>query len=359
MKPAPLVQRLHGGGLMELDQYDFINSQSKSPEDKTTSLESLISQNEDLMARLKITLRRLSILESENKKIVDENNRIMRNFNAYNDQLLIYKEKDKIWRNKLDQVDAERQQAIEKVTIIESKNNQYEAESLRFHKYHEKIKNQVKPYIQQLKEYSKSVSFENEELRQKNIDNEYLIKDLRTQIEAIIKNAQEQIEITDKKYTDMVQFYEDQMIQINHILSEYQEKEEAFRLQTLKLNAYKEKLDLLENEIVLTKRSKDDMKMLHESETSKNQQRITELSRHNQKLGIEHADLQLRVTEDQKTLTLLTNERNHFKEQLESLRFMWTSKNDENEKNKSTIEALEKLNIELSRKLSENIQTKL
>jgi predicted RNase H-like nuclease (RuvC/YqgF family) len=80
---------------------------------------------------------------------------------------------------------------------------------------------------------------------------------------------------------------------------------------------------------------------------------MSELSRQNQKLGVEHADLQIRVVEDQETIQKLEKENRQYFEQLESLRFMWNAKNEENEKLKAAASALERLNLELSQKLNE------
>ena len=80
---------------------------------------------------------------------------------AYTDQMLILKEKDKIWKAKLDQAELDRDKHIEKSQNLEHKLQQAQIEIERHTKYHEKIKNQVKPYITQLKEYCKSLENKN------------------------------------------------------------------------------------------------------------------------------------------------------------------------------------------------------
>ena len=61
---------------------------------KSSSVENLISQNEDLMTRLKVALRRLALFENENQKLSDEAQRARLSQTAVADQVLIYKEKE-------------------------------------------------------------------------------------------------------------------------------------------------------------------------------------------------------------------------------------------------------------------------
>lgn len=72
------LSNLRGSPVSHLD-FENTPSPHSSAHLKSSSLESLISQNEDLMARLKVTLRRLSLLEIENEKIVKDNQQIKSN----------------------------------------------------------------------------------------------------------------------------------------------------------------------------------------------------------------------------------------------------------------------------------------
>ncbi|UXR63445.1 hypothetical protein EZJ49_10195 [Bdellovibrio bacteriovorus] len=320
---------------------------------KSSTVENLISQNEDLMARLKVTLRRLSLLETENQRFSEEANKARLSQSSVTDQILVWKEKDNIWRQKVDQLEREKEIQGEKVRALTDKVRNMTTELARHAKYHERIKTQVKPYISQLKEYSRT-----QDLRLQGLEGDYahkeaLLRDLRHQIIEVTKNSRYQVEASEKKAQEMVQFYEEQIERMNKELAMLHHTQEELEVKSIKLHSALERQDTLENEVVTLRRSKEEIKDRLEKEIERQQERISELSRQNQKLGVEHADLQIRVVEDQEKIQKLEKDNYQAQEQLESLRYMWTAKNEENEKLKVAAAALERLNLELSQKLNE------
>lgn len=320
---------------------------------KSTTVENLISQNEDLMARLKVSLRRLSILENENQKLTDEANKARLSQSSIADQLLVLKEKDGIWKQKIDQLEREKEIQTEKLRALQDRLQTTSAELARHLKYHERIKSQVKPYISQLKEYSKTQDLKIKEIESSLTQKEAQLRDLRHQIIEVTKNSRYQVETSEKKAQEMVQFYEDQILSLQREVQMLHAVQEELELKSLKLHSALERQDELENEVVTLRRSKEDLKERLEKEIHRLQERQSELTRQNQKLGVEHADLQIRVVEDQEKIQRLEKENFQFQEQLESLRFMWNAKNEEHEKLKAAASALERLNLELSQKLNE------
>lgn len=320
---------------------------------KSSTVENLISQNEDLMARLKVSLRRLSLLENENQKLSEEANKARHSQTLIADQILILKEKDSIWKQKMDQVERDRDIHAEKVKALQERLQNATADVARHIKYHERIKNQVKPYVSQLKEYSKTQDLKVQELEGTLSHKEAQLRDLRHQIIEVTKNSRYQVEASEKKAQEMVQFYEQQIQGLQREVVMLHQIQEELEVKSIKLHSALERQDTLENEVVTLRRSKEDLKIRFEKEIERQQERLGELTRQNQKLGVEHADLQVRVVEDEETIKKLQKDNYQMVEQLESLRYMWTAKNDENEKLKSAASALERLNLELSHKLNE------
>lgn len=320
---------------------------------KSSTVENLISQNEDLMARLKVSLRRLSILETENQKLSEESNKARMSQSSITDQILVWKEKDNLWRQKIDQLEREKEIYSEKLRALQEKAQNMGAELTRHVKYHDRIKNQVKPYISQLKEYSRIQDIKVLELEGALAQREAQLRDLRHQIIEVTKNSRYQVEASEKKAQEMVQFYEEQIQGLNRELQMLHQIQEELEVKSMKLHAALERQDALENEVVTLRRTKEDMKERLEKEIERQQERMSELSRQNQKLGVEHADLQIRVVEDQEKIQKMEKENFQYMEQLESLRYMWNAKNEENEKLKVAAAALERLNLELSQKLNE------
>lgn len=320
---------------------------------KSSTVENLISQNEDLMARLKVSLRRLSILENENQKLVDDSNKARLSQSSVTDQILIWKEKDSVWRKKVDQLEKEKEIHAERARALSEKMANMENELSRHEKYHERIKTQVKPYISQLKEYSRTQDLKLAELESAFTQKEAQLRDLRHQIIEITKNSRYQFEVSEKKSQEMISFYEQQIEGLTRQVERLNEIQEELEVKSLKLHAALERQDSLENEVITIRRTKEDIKERLEKEIERQHERINELTRQNQKLGVEHADLQIRVVEDQQRIEKLDKENMQNFEQLESLRYMWNAKNEEHEKLKAAAAALEKINIELSQKLNE------
>ncbi|WP_374030319.1 hypothetical protein [Bdellovibrio bacteriovorus] len=166
---------------------------------KSSTVENLISQNEDLMARLKVTLRRLSLLETENQKFSEEANKARLSQSSVTDQILVWKEKDNLWRQKVDQLEREKEIQAEKLRALTEKTQNMATELARHEKYHERIKTQVKPYISELKEYSRTQDLRLQELEQSASHKEAQLRDLRHQIIEVTKNSRYQVEASEKK----------------------------------------------------------------------------------------------------------------------------------------------------------------
>ena len=320
---------------------------------KSSTVENLISQNEDLMARLKVALRRLSLLETENQKLSEETNKARLSQSSITDQILIWKEKDNLWKHKVDQIEREKEVQTEKLRALQEKAKNMSADLVRHEKYHDRIKTQVKPYITQLKEYSRTQDIKLAETQAQLEQKEALLRDVRHQMIEVTKNARFQVESSEKKSQEMIQFYEEQIQSMSKELQILHQAQEDLEVKTLKLHTAIERQDTLENELITMRRSKDDLKERLEKEIERIQERTMELTRQNQKLGVEHADLQIRVVEDQEAILRLEKDNRQYIEQLESLRYMWNAKNEENEKLKAAAAALERLNLELSQKLNE------
>lgn len=320
---------------------------------KSSTVENLISQNEDLMARLKVSLRRLSLLENENQRLAEDSQKARMSQSSTTDQLLVWKEKDNLWKAKIDQLEKEKAIHAEKTRALQEKTQTLSSEMSRHLRYQEKIKTQVRPYVAQLKEYSRTQDVKLAETESLLANREAQLRDLRHQMMEVAKNSIYQVEVQDKKSKEMIEFYETQITKMTEDLAHLTRVQEELEMKSLKLHAALERQDALENELVAIRRSKEEMRQKLESDLANTSTRMQELSKQNQKLGVEHADLQVRVIDDQERIQKLEKANFQMQEQMESLRYMWNAKNEENEKLKAAAAALERLNIELSQKLSE------
>ncbi|HPI40913.1 MAG TPA: hypothetical protein PLJ21_08915 [Pseudobdellovibrionaceae bacterium] len=319
---------------------------------KSTTVENLISQNDDLMARLKVTLRRLSTLEIENQKLHEQAQNSHLNQSAVTDQMLVYKEKDQILRNKIDHLERDKEKLYFTNQNLEKLSHKTKIDLERYKRYHEKVRTQVKPYLNELKEYSLNLEKQVAQLEAQLNQKETQIKELREQMGEVSKNARFQVELQQKQLEESVHNYETEIQKLEEKLQLYKTVESDLQTTKKSLNNSLERKDELENELILVQRLKEDYIQNLNKDLEKLQDRVSELSRQNQKLGIEHADLQIRTVENQEVIGHLKTENSQLKEQLESLRIMWNAKNDEVDKIKTASKALERLNLELSKEIN-------
>ena len=320
---------------------------------RSSTIESLISQNEDLMARLKVTLRRLSILENDNHRLNAENLNQKQTTSQATDRLLVMKEKDNLWKSKVDELESSKQSLQEKLINIENAYQITKAQAERLSKYHERVRTHVKPFVQELKKYSKTLETRQEELKTSLEKKEAQLSDLRHQMLELTKISRSQIEILEKKNWQVTEHFEimnqqlvmesDQLKELNTTLSEKAER----------LQIFKERVDHLENENIELRRRIETSNDRYQIEIQDIQSRFQGQTSEVARLNVEHQDAKDRLMEEFELRKNLEKQVFDLRHQLDSLRFMWSAKNDETEKLRLAQGALEKLNVDLSSKLQE------
>ena len=356
---------------LNLSSFDFIpdnqedNKKEKAhalanqlPSQGTSSFQTLMSQNEDLVARLRVTLQRLSSLEQQNHQLQQNYDSARTQSSAVLDQLLIWKEKEKIWKEKEQSFershrDETRELSIE-IDLLRQKTSQLEKshEDLdRYRKYHEKIKTSVKPYIQKLKNYAKSLYEQTQSLNSSLIAQELQIAELKQKLEAAREGLQNSNALFQAQKNELISMFEDERQHLKSEISNLQQSQEVLTEKTRSLDRSLERQDELENLIVALRRSREELISSHHLE-------ITSLKKDGIATTQELQTLRLRL-EDQLSLLhstqgqLKTSEVNasEYLEQLTSMRYLWSEKTQENERLKLSLSSLEKLNLELSQKL--------
>ncbi len=337
------------------DQLPFPVQRDRVPSEllRSSTIESLISQNEDLMARLKVTLRRLSMLEGENQKLTAESLNQKQNANQATDRLLVMKEKDNVWKAKIDDLENAKQTIQEKYLNLHHLYQSTKNQADRLTKYHERIRVHVKPFVQDLKKYSKSLELRQEELKSSLDKKEGQLSAFRQQVMELTKNSKFQIEELEKKNWQVTEHFEIMNQQL--VLESDQVK--ALNTSLLdkvgRLQIFKERADQLENENIELRRHLEAAQERHQQNLQEIQSQFQTQTSEVARLKIEHQDAKDRLMEEFEQRKNLEKQVFDLRHQLDSLRFMWSAKNDETEKLRMAQGALEKLNVDLSSKLHE------
>lgn len=320
---------------------------------KSATVENLISQNEDLMARLKVALRRLSSIENENQKLLQAAEESKKWASVAQDQALVLREKDSIWKEKTKDIETQAELLKEKVAALENRLKTAANDIARYRKYHDRVRTQVKPHLVELREYARGleekVAAQQDELAKR----EAQIRDLRDQIITVTKNSRYQVEQAETRVHEMIESYENTLKTSREDIQLARETIADLETKALRLPRAEQRRDELENEVVELRRNREELLSRFESECRRLVQQTESLTGENVRVKLENEDLQQKVMSDYEHLRDLERQNQDQKAQLDSLRFLYTSRTDENEKLKLAMTALERLNVDLSARVQE------
>lgn len=319
----------------------------------TSSFDTLLEQNEETLTKLKISLRKQARYEEEIQKLNSEIQKLTDTNKSLVDEIYILRENESTAKVQIHQLEQTLAIQEEKLAVLVDQGQRMQSEMGRHQKYHDKIKNQVRPYLQQLKEYARSLEIQSQQAEKKLNIKETQLRELRAQMAELSKNSKAQIEVMHQQQQETIEAYESQLQNLRHDMQTIKAEAEAVSIKNIKLQKSFDRQVELENQLIEITRSKDTQKEQLEAEILRLQEKNNDFHRENQKLQIEHADLQQRVRSDYERIKDLEKNQYDIQHQLESLRYMWNAKNEENDKLKLAMQALEKLNLDLSLKVQE------
>lgn len=295
---------------------------------RTGAVESLISQNEDLMARIKVLIRRQSSLENQLADSEKNKTTLAHRYEIINDQLAVYREKDSSAAEKLKALSEENQKFKRQVDMLEFRMTELytasqqktrhltdQIQSLgRRIKSTTKYRTHLKPLMKAFKSKFYSLIQRNNELETEN----YRLILVQSEL------------ITDK---ENVKLRHDEAMRKAKL-----EAEEAVRLEHLKL----------ENELIAERRGHAALRQTSQNELSKYIQEIHQL-KHDFLRSIEsERTLQSEIAQTRETFAAKEQEIHTIKAQLDSLQIAWREAEIENTTLMQKNQSLQDLNQKLS-----------
>ncbi len=325
---------------------------------RSNTVESLITQNEDLMARLKVSIRKMAHLESENQRLKEAQESLDLKCNSLSDQILIFKEKDQLAKRKVNDSEFKKTETEEKLKLTEMDyallrrdyDNTYR-QLRRLARYHQKIKTFVRPQIRLQKISHQKLSEFCLQLEDKLSTRDALIKSLREQIGEITNNVKIQIQAFQQQQSELVENFEAEKNSLSEEIRQLTSEKENFKQQAVKLEEVLLEQDSLRNDLIAQERSKAELRSRYESETDEIKSKLAIIRSENQKLSSENQVLKSGTNDLNQELSRFRNENENLLTQLESLRQLWHEKSSEMNQLKANIAALEKLNLDLSQSL--------
>ena len=310
---------------------------------KSSTLETLIHQNEDLMARLTITLRKNNGLEDKVSELETENKSLRTRFDTLKEQYLVLQEKDR--------------------TSI-SRAMQLAEETQTFRKQAEKLEKLYADIYTQAQAFQKRLAHL-ERYRARVRKATVIIQDKAKGFDTIaqeLTSARGELgsirEVMNTQQTQLVTNYEAKLAEVRHEIDSLRgkvgDRDELFE----------EKLKL-QNQLVYEQR-------IHEMRALEFQTKIDGLEQENSAVRLELKETLLDKENQRKELEKLrfnngnmTSERQSLMEQVESLQALWNHKHKELEQAEERNRSLQKLNQNISvtinqqRKEIHQLQTEL
>jgi len=314
---------------------------------RVQSLQSLLQQNEDLSIRLKFSIQKMAELEDNNNQTLTDNRKLQNTIQALNDQLLIWKEKERLWQERFNKSEfqlAELRQSFPDIQDLRS-------ELSRYHRYHEKVKTQIKPYIQQLKDYAKGLS---EHIGNLNIEIErrdFEIQQVTTKNKDLEEDLSSHLATHAQIMSDLKNFYEAEVANLSKENTHLRNSLLIAEKKAEQLDSALERQDELLNQTIVLKRKTEDIRLnyLHESEGLKQslaiaRNEIIQKTAFIDEITENHTSQSSELAQQKELVQQL-------QDQLSGLRILWTDKCADVERLSLANESLQKINVELSQKL--------
>lgn len=338
---------------------------------KSGAVESLLSQNEDLSARLKVLLRRLAAIEEENLKLTQEHREMKHQLTGIGDQLAVYREKESTWRERTitaeETLDIQQSQLRQKeIEFAKLRSQEWEMrehlqvqlsniETSYHHllRYRARIKNWVRPAMKNL-----TAALSDKNLRIEQVQRE--LQNTEIQCQNLIQKNLEQV----KKSRDALRAVEDQKLQLilqfeqqrddlKNEISTLAETTNELRKKAALLDRSLERQDYLENRLVFAERENQELRQKFNDEFGQVQTMMYDWRTKAHSLEAERDTLKQNKDDLEVQYKRTKEVADRLDEQMEALRLLWKEKVHENERLRNNQQALEAINSELSIKLNE------
>lgn len=300
-------------------------------------LDDLSRQIEDLQNKLKLNYRKLLLFETENQKLIQEKNKLYFDVKNHQEKLEIITEKNSKLENFNFEIEANYKLAYEKYQAYEKLSETQSVDLKRLSKFHLKIKDIIKPYVQSLKNQISTLDTDLKQARQMSASFEKLNNENILQIQYLKQNLDQQKNKFESEKTNFIQSYEEQIHFLSKEILQFQQKNDILQSEVFKLKKMNENKNFIENELIRFKRVQESDQIQITDLKLKNNQHENSLC----SIKNENSDLKNKIT-------TLETENNQLSQNLEATRFQLNQKIDDLEKMNLRLKMLEKLNTNLS-----------
>ncbi len=307
-------------------------------------LQELVAQIESLQNKLNINYKKLLLYEAENQKLIQEKNQLYFENKTLSDEFAMTSEKNiklSTYNTELEtenRVFAAKNENYEKICAAQKNDLQ------RLSKFHLKVKNIIKPYVENLKAKTEELARENIQLLNTIQQNNKALASFESQSAGLAQDLELQIKRFEAEKMALVASYEEQIHFLSKEIVEQQQKVLDVQNENLRMKKLTETKHYLDNELIRIKRAHDEM--LQELNAAK----IRESDQQNKMTTL--------VTQVSEMKTALMQSQTEIEQShlvLESTRNQLAKKLSESEDLQMRLRMLEKLNTNLSLNLKSSL----
>jgi chromosome segregation ATPase len=346
------------------------------PEDISRSgvVESLINQNDDLMARLNVSLRRVALLEEKITDARNESAQYKAKYENVKDQMLVMREQSRLLSDRTRQMEERTRQAEERAKkedngLIELK-EQIQILEIRYAELYStaeerraRLENELSLSQQVIRRYKKyrmnlrrATQIVREELRQlrgKKSHFEATIQDLRHNLSETTQYISSQAKDHKAQTQQLTQAFEAEIRGLKAEIEKLNENNLVLAARSTEMDRLFSDKVRLENELIIAERREEDFRLQSAAEISDLQKALARHRNDAKELALQ-LEAQTSTTQNlTESNAQLTDERKALTEQVETLQLLWRDQQNQIEKLTEQKTALQKLNQELSISINE------
>lgn len=306
-------------------------------------LEELTQQIEELQNKLKVNYRKLMLYETENQKLIQEKNSFFFENKVFAEHNSILQEKNRELQSTHDAMAESIEKKTLKIDIAEKLIEAQKTDLGRLSKFHEKVKNIIKPFVENLKQQITVLTAENTQKTK-------LIAQLETyqaELQLNITTLEQTLETNNQSYAaekkSIIQSYEEQIHFLSKEIVEQQQRTLDANNENLRLKKQVETKHFVENELVKYKRVQDD-----------NIQTVNALRLKENELTRQLTESHISESNHKNQMVRMAGEIERQKELLDATRKQLSHKISEVEDLTLRLKMLEKLNSNLSLNLKDH-----
>lgn len=311
---------------------------------RSGAVEALANQNEDLIARLSVALRRTALLENQIAELENQQSTLAHQLSIAQDQALVLQEKDRRVAEKFQTQESILREATNQLQLLELQYTELyttSREKQRQLSRHLKYRKKIKKTALALKRKMNSVLTQLRREEETSKELKARLGDSAARIMQISKDA----ELNQRQ---LVENYEKALKEVRDRVVELERQNSAFAEKTKDYEALFEKSVALENAKILTERRFTEFKAAKETEIQSLQSENCELRALNRNHILEIETLKRELAEGKSTATSQQDQIKKLIDQVETLQLLWQDGQAQQEKLTTKNQALQKLNQQLS-----------